>query len=323
MQPDSLAQSRHSRRRPRPFTPRLRIVSRAESHGETVRFLMDELEARYRIVPSESLADKLVKAFEHLPLDEFDCYAERLSRLSGTDREWQGLLHSLTDRESYFNRRPQLLKAVRQEILPELIRRAASSAAPTLRILSVGCVTGEKVYDLAFLVLEALLEAGHASCRADGGIVVDPGWQVELIGSDVSSQSVEIASAGIYGDHWLGSFQGIHHKSWRYFQEAAHPFWQWVPGASYWQVKPFVKKLVRFQRCERLDEVPAEADCDLVVCRDVLLYLDRQGKLQLQRQLAASLKEGGVLLLSDDDPQLFPEWCRRETSGELPYYRRR
>ncbi len=284
---------------PRPFEPRLKIVSRVATHAETIRFIMDEIEMRYGIVPSASLSAKLLKAFEHLPLAEFDEWADHMSNLSAADPQWLNLVAGLSTQETYFNRHPGLLNRLRNKIFPELIERAEKDGSYQVRILAVGCATGEEAYDLSFLLLEALHEAGHATLDAGGAIVVQPPWSIEVIGSDVSRQAMEIGAAAIYSDHWLGSFQGINQKMWRFFEGAQAPREDWVPGARYWQVKHFARRHVRFQHCNPIAGVPPVTDCDLTVCRDIMAYFDGEGWPKAQQMLAGSLKPGAVLVLAE------------------------
>ena len=298
-------------------------MSRLATHQETIRFLMDEIEMRYGIAPTAALAKKLLKAFEHLPLAEFDDWADCLSNLSATAPQWVGLVHSLTIQESYFNRDQDLLMVVRSSILPELIERAEKNPSPLIRILSVGCSTGEEAYDLGFLLLDAMREAGHATMDDDGAIIVDPSWSVEVIGSDLSRQAMDIAVAAVYSDHWLGSFRGIHQKMWRFFEAAQAPEGHWVPGACYWQVKHFVRRHVRFQRMSLLSGAPPKTGCDLTICTDTLCYFDHAGKLKLQEMLARSLKSGSFLLQGLSDAQLLPELYLEEWQAGVPYYRKR
>ena len=308
---------------PSPFRPRLRIVSRAATHEETIRLLMDEVEMRYGIVPSPALSKKLLKAFEHLPLAEFADWARRLSQLPATDREWLGLIEGLTLPEAYFNRHPARSSVLRRKILPELIRRVENDPSPTLRILSAGCATGEEAYDLSFLVLEALLEAGHAKSTAEGAIVVDPRWQVEVFGADLSREALEVGAAGIYSDHWLGSFQGIHQRMWRFFEGVQAPGQHWLPGVRHWRVKHFARRHVRFRRCDLLAGTPPVTDCDLTVCQELMVYLDQQGKLKAQQALARTLKPGSFLLQGPSDVQLLPELYHLDSDGELLHYRKK
>ena len=309
--------------KPRPFEPRLKIVSRLDTHAETVRFLMDEIEMRYGIVPTEALSKKLFRAFEHLSLKEFDDWAEQLATLPAADPGWLSLVECLTSHETYFNRDPDLLQLLRGKILPELIRGAEKKSSPALRIMSVGCATGEEAYDLAFLLLDALQESGHATQTADGAIVVDPRWSIEILGCDLSRQALEKAVAAVYSDHWLGSFQRIHQKMWRFFEGAPGPEKQWLPGADYWQVKHFVRKHVRFQRFNPLAGLPPETGCDLTICRDLMISFDQEAKLQVQQMLALTLKPGSFLLQGSSDAQLLPELYQEESAEGVRWYRRK
>ena len=306
----------------KPFTPRLKIVSRSASHAESIRFLTDEIELRYGIKPTAALSRRLHKLFEHLSPDELAAWAEQLSGLGAADAAWAGLIECLTVHETYFNRDPELMGAIRHQILPELIRAALKSGEYSIRVWSAACSTGEEAYNLAFLVLDTLVEAGQA-IEAGGEIVVDPKWRVAIVASDLSGRALEIARDGVYCDHGLGYFRGLPQKMWRFFEGTAGPVAGCVPDAHYWQVKGYLKRHLRFQCCNLLIDPPPESGCDLVVCRNVMIYFDQQATLQVQEMLADAVKPGGFLVQGATDPQLLDRIYHRHMQGDALYYRTR
>src|SRR5512142_811470 len=90
----------------------------------------------------------------------------------------------ITTNETYFYREPLQLGAFSREVLPELAR--ALAPLRRLRILSAGCSTGEEAYTLAVLVREAGLFEG---------------WDVEIVGADISRRCLAAARAAAYGEH--------------------------------------------------------------------------------------------------------------------------
>ena len=306
----------------RRFVPQMKIVSRTSTHAEIIRFMLEQIELRFGIKPTTSLSRKLLAVFEHLSIGEFAEWAERMSSLSAADSEWFGLVECLTVHETYFNRDPGLLLAIRNRILPELIERAQAAGSFKVRIWSAACSTGEEAYNLAFLLLDALHEAGHAS-DINGSLVADPKWQIEIVGSDLSKQALDIAAAAVYSDHGLGSFRGLPEKMWRFFEESQEPNAGFVPGARYWRVRSYVKRLVRFQRCNLLLDQPPETDCDLTICRNVMIYFDEEPKLHVQGMLASSLKPGSFLVQGTTDVQLLSALYQAETDGAALYYRKK
>ena len=97
------------------------------------------------------------------------------------DGELSALARELTVGETYFFRHSEQFDALRELVLPE--RSRARQEQRTLRLLSVGCASGEEAYTLAMLILE--------SERFEG-------WDVRVIGTDLSKQCVTHARRGVY-----------------------------------------------------------------------------------------------------------------------------
>ena len=102
--------------------------------------------------------------------------AAYLARLTDPG-EQQHLLDEVTVQETCFFRPPQM-EALRSTVLPELLRAAAGTRR--LRVWSAGCATGEEPYTLAMLL------------RAQ----VPAGWDVRVLGTDVSRRALETAAGG-------------------------------------------------------------------------------------------------------------------------------
>ena len=94
------------------------------------------------------------------------------------------LASHLTIAETYFWREPQVFDALRDQILPELIRSRETSDR-RLRIWSAGCATGEEAYSIAILL------------RA---LIPDPkNWHITLLATDINPRILRRAAAGVYG----------------------------------------------------------------------------------------------------------------------------
>src|ERR1039457_60220 len=118
------------------------------------------------------------------------------------DQELSDLMDILTTNENYFFREGFQLKALTDEILPELNVEKTRKGDRTLRIWSAGCSSGEEPYTLAMLVLEM-------NCFQ--------GWKVELIGTDISHKVLQQARKGVYGKSAFRTTEEYYQK--RYFQE--------------------------------------------------------------------------------------------------------
>jgi chemotaxis protein methyltransferase CheR len=183
----------------------------------------------------------------------------------------------LTTNETYFFREPHQLRAFAQEILPSLAEENA--AERRLRVLSAGCSTGEEAYTIAALVREA--------GRFDG-------WDVEIVGFDISRRCVAQARGGAYGEH---AFRA---------QEAA-PLRRWfhLRGGK-WVVDEALRALVRFDRENLLQPraLSTVAGLDVVFCRNVMIYFESQTRRAVLRRLHAAMRAGGWLLLGHSESLL-------------------
>jgi chemotaxis protein methyltransferase CheR len=190
-----------------------------------------------------------------------------------TQSEWNHLFVLLTNQESYFFRDPGQLAVIREHVLPELVRRNCHTR--TLRIWSAGCSTGEEPYSLAMMLDEVLPHREE--------------WHVLLLGTDLSEAALERARSGVYGA-W--SFRALDsQKQERFFAACGNK----------WEVKPHLRRMVTFAPGNLLlDNFPSPAtplhDMDLIVCRNVFIYFDREAVARVIGKLSATLRPDGFLV---------------------------
>ncbi len=185
------------------------------------------------------------------------------------------IINTLTLGESYFFRHARQFELLRHKVLPELILTAAPTG--TLRVLSVGCASGEEAYSLAILLEEAC-----GSARMD--------WWIEAV--DLCEQRLERARAARYGDWSLRSTAGTLRRQWFNRQE------------SHYEVVPGLRERVRFSARNLGDpaiDLWREGGFDLVLCRNVLGRMEPAALERGLGHLAAALKPGGLLFLGGDE----------------------
>jgi len=115
------------------------------------------------------------------------------------------------------------------------------------------------------------------------------GWNVQILGTDINSDALEQARRGVYGQ-W--SFRALDEtRKQRYFQR----------HDNQWRIDPRLRDMVTFRRGDLIrDRFPdAEAglnDFDLILCRNVFIYLDAQAVAQITAKFAEVLAEGAYLV---------------------------
>jgi chemotaxis protein methyltransferase CheR len=182
----------------------------------------------------------------------------------------QKVVEALLNNETYFFRDRAPFDVLQRHALPELAQRRQKSRR--LRIWSAGCSTGQEVYSLAMLFAE------------------DPdkwrGWTVDILGTDVSTGCVDRARAGAYTQFEVQRGLGINQMI-KWFEETADG----------WRAVETLRKPARFQVHNLLEPPPHPGDFDIVLCRNVLLYLSPEKKTLAFERLAGAMAEDGWLML--------------------------
>jgi len=190
-------------------------------------------------------------------------YARRLARDPG---ESGLLMDGLSIRVTGFFRDPESWRRLR-----EILAGEPAAGAPTFG-WSMGCATGEEAWSLAILLLE------RSSSRAS-----DPGFQV--LGSDLDTRALSVARMGSYPD-----------LDPSVIREVLPHLGAGMNGTPF-QVSETVRERVRFQQ-EDLTRVAAPPELfDVVCCRNVLIFLSREGQDRVLDAAVRSLRPGGILML--------------------------
>lgn len=271
----------------------------SKTKQDVVSTLMHEVERRYGISPGDLVERKLLRIFEPMTFEDLEEWSRILLSPLAPEAEWLSLVECLTVHETYFDRDKEQLRVVLSKVLPAIIERKRCGGDYRLRIWSAACSSGEEAYNLAFLALMALKNAGLARELEDGSIWPNPGWTVDILGSDVSSQVIRRARSGVYPDVEMGPFRSMDPSLWRFFEDVASPENR-IEAISKRVCSPACD-VTRFCR-HNLMEPLGEADpFDLIFCRNTMIYFGSSGKSILQGHLVRNLAPGGVLMLGATD----------------------
>jgi chemotaxis protein methyltransferase CheR len=178
------------------------------------------------------------------------------------------VIDAMTTNETLFFRDPSIFEALRTAILPELMAGVAGKRK--LRIWSAASSTGQEAYSIAITLLEA-------GCQAQ---------DVEIIGTDLSETALERARVGRYVQFEVNRGLSAPLLT-RYFSRS---------GLE-WQISDQVRSMASFQKIDLRGSLAALGTCDLVLCRNVLIYFNADTKSQILGSIAQTLIPGGFLVL--------------------------
>jgi chemotaxis protein methyltransferase CheR len=197
-------------------------------------------------------------------------YAEYANILETDASEYERLLDALTINVTKFFRNWTTFECVAQRIIPALWDKSGA-----IRIWSAGSSSGEEAYSIATLMYQ------HA-------VIVREEFRlprVSVLGSDIDRASLQAAQRAIYSPTAFVDTP----------PEVADRFFPQIGENR--TVLPAIRSLVRFERRDILHEATPTGPFDLVVCRNVIIYFDRQAQEEVFHKFYHALAPGGYLLL--------------------------
>jgi len=194
-----------------------------------------------------------------------------LTLVSRDPIERRQLVKALTIHVSQFLRNPSTFQAIQRDVLPAILAEKDRTGSRALRFWSAGCAYGEEAYSLALLLCETALEAlGRYSAT--------------IYGTDIEPECLRAAREGRYPAASIKSLPARWRQ--RYF----------APAGVEYVVGPELRRLVHFKRHSVLDPVPF-GRIDLVVFRNVLIYMTDALQEQVLLRIHGVLNPGGYLIL--------------------------
>ncbi len=180
------------------------------------------------------------------------------------------ITEAMTINESFFFRDMTPFDNFRNTMLPHMLKERAKTRR--LRIWSAAASTGQEGYSLAIELLEQKAKIA--------------GWKIEIFGTDLSSEALKKATAGKYSQFEVqrGMPTAMLMK---YFKQ---------DGAE-WVVEPTVKSMVSFRHFNLLKDYRSMGTFDIVFCRNVLIYFDRDTKSDILNRMAKQMAPDGYLVL--------------------------
>lgn len=192
-----------------------------------------------------------------------------------TGEALRALIDSLTTNHTSFLREPAHFDLLREKATGEF------RDAPTLRVWSAACSSGEEPYTIAMTLLDA---AQKISCR----------WahDIRIVASDISTRVLEKARSGIYD---AGRFEGLP-DAWR------RAFLLKGTGAreGWFKLKPAVTGLVSFERLNLIEALPRRA-FQFIFCRNAMIYFDKPTQQGIVSRLVECLEPGGYFLVGHSE----------------------
>jgi len=191
------------------------------------------------------------------------------------------------DRESY--------EYLEKSVVPRLFE--GKEPGGRVRVWSVGCATGEEAYTIAMLLLE------QAGARSDA-------LELQVFASDLHERSLARAREGIYPESIAADVPP--ERLQRFFTRE---------DAGY-RVRKEVREIVVFASHHNLLRDPPFSHLDLIVCRNLLIYLQREAQHDVLELFHYALNPDGTLMLGPSETADRPRLFRAQSKRHCVYRRR-
>jgi chemotaxis protein methyltransferase CheR len=186
------------------------------------------------------------------------------------ERIVKDVVDAMTTNESLFFRDMKPFDQLRDVLLPELMK--ARAGAKRIRIWSAACSSGQEPYSIAMLLTEL------------GAKVA--GWRFEIVATDLSSEIITKAKAGVYSQFEVQRGLPITMLV-KYFTQEGEK----------WQIADKIRNMVQFREFNLLDHPRSLGQFDVVFCRNVLIYFDQPTKAKVLAGIADQIAADGGLYL--------------------------
>lgn len=202
-------------------------------------------------------------------LDATNCLdiASYMKYLESHPDEYSKLIDSILINVTEFFRDPEAWEIVKTEALPRII--AEKRPGDQIRIWSAGCATGEEPYTIAMILTEAL---GKKSSEYD----------VRIYATDIDEGSLAVARRGEYSEDSIKSVPGMYLNC--------------FDKNSRYTITRDVRRMVIFGRHNLVNDA-AISHADLIVCRNVLIYMSVDLQNRILSKFHYGLETRGFLFL--------------------------
>ena len=221
------------------------------------------LEKRYLV---ESRLGPLCRRFD---LASLSALIGRLKSGGTADLEF-AVVEAMTTNETFFFRDKTPFEIFEKTLLPRYL--PARAAARRLRIWCAAASTGQEPYSLAMILTEMAAKLA--------------GWRIEIVGTDISTEVLEKAKAGLYSQFEVQRGLPINLVL-KYFTQVG----------DQWQIAPAIRAMVDYKPLNLIKDFSQLGSFDIIYCRNVLIYFDGPTKGDVLKRMAALLPDDGTLLL--------------------------
>ncbi len=236
--------------------------------------------------------NRLTKRLRLFKMSSFSEYLDYVD--THVEEEFSHFVNAITTNLTFFFREEHHFDFLRQIEFPRIVERNQQSRR--VRIWSAGCSTGEEPYSLAITVKESF----------------PPGWDVKILATDLDFNVVNHGKAGVYDQKRVEGMSKDRLNRW--FRKGS--------GDNDGKVRVVdeLRDLITFKQLNLMHDWPMKGPFDVIFCRNVMIYFNKETQSRLTDRYASYLVEGGHLIIGHSE-SLFKVSERFKLIGKTIYQR--
>ncbi|UOQ93581.1 protein-glutamate O-methyltransferase CheR [Halobacillus shinanisalinarum] len=199
----------------------------------------------------------------------FGNFRDYYQSLHGNGELFNELLDRMTINVSEFYRNRQRWDVLEKKVLPHLLKENRK-----IKVWSAACSTGEEPYTLAIILSQYI-----------------PLEKIKVIATDIDEKAIQRAELGVYPERSLREMPNEVKK--QYFTQQKNLY----------KINNNIKQCVIFKKQNLLAD-RYESYCDLIVCRNVLIYFTEEAKSRIYTKFSEALNKGGIFFVGSTE-QIF------------------
>jgi chemotaxis protein methyltransferase CheR len=224
----------------------------------------------------ELVYGRLSRRLRHLGLRSFAEYRGLLASTAGR-REMGDFVNAVTTNLTSFFRESHHFDYLRDHFL--LPRAATPGASRRIRIWCAASSTGEEPYSIAMTVAEAIPDWDR--------------WDIRILATDLDTDVLAHGEAGVYREDRVSAMPRS--------RVDRHFVREEGPSGTRLRVRPELARMISFRQLNLMNPLPMRGPLDVIFCRNVIIYFDKDTQRSLFERFAPLQREGGLLFLGHSE----------------------
>jgi len=216
--------------------------------------------------------NRLVRRLRALGMQGF---TEYLRYLDESKEELGSFINAMTTNLTSFYREPHHFEHLTKVYIPALEKVGQRK----LRIWSSACSVGEEPYSMAIALAESPIDLAN--------------WDVNILATDIDTNVLAKAQSGIYGQERIDGLS-IGRKRLGFLKGKGDQHDNVI-------VKQELRAMIEFKQCNLMEEWPIDEPLDVIFCRNVMIYFDKETQNRVLDRMTKLLKPGGLLCLGHSE----------------------